>query len=66
MAEERDLRVVTFPAISTGVYGYPVAQAAPIALAAARAHLEREDTRVREIVFVLFDQCTFDAFARAL
>jgi O-acetyl-ADP-ribose deacetylase (regulator of RNase III) len=66
MAEERDLGVVTFPAISTGVYGYPVGQAAPLALAAARAHLERDDTRLREVVFVLFDQRTFDAFARAL
>jgi serine/threonine-protein kinase len=66
MAEERDLGVVTFPAISTGVYGYPVAQAAPIALAAARTHLQRIDTRLQEIVFVLFDQPTFDAFARAL
>ena len=66
MAEERDLGVVTFPAISTGVYGYPVAQAAPIALAADRTHLQRIDTRLQEIVFVLFDQPTFDAFARAL
>ncbi|MGC9970722.1 MAG: O-acetyl-ADP-ribose deacetylase [Bryobacteraceae bacterium] len=66
MAEERDLRVVSFPAISTGIYGYPVEEAAPIALAAARAHLEREDNRVQEIIFVLYDRATYDAFARAL
>jgi O-acetyl-ADP-ribose deacetylase (regulator of RNase III) len=66
MAEERDLRVVAFPAISTGIYGYPVEEAASIALAAARAHLEREDTRVQEIIFVLYDRATYDAFARAL
>jgi len=66
MAEERDLRVVSFPAISTGVYGYPVEAAAPVALAAARAHLEREGNCVQEIVFVLYDQATYDAFARAL
>jgi O-acetyl-ADP-ribose deacetylase (regulator of RNase III) len=66
MAEQRDLGIVTFPAISTGVYGYPVDQAASIALAAARAHLERHDTRLREIVFVLYDRATFDIFARAL
>ena len=66
LAEERDLRVVTFPAISTGVYGYPVELAAPIALATARAHLERSDTHVREILFVLYDRATCDAFARAL
>jgi O-acetyl-ADP-ribose deacetylase len=66
MAEERDLGVVSFPAISTGTYGYPVEEAAPIALAAARAHLEREDTRVQEVIFVLYDRATYDAFARAL
>lgn len=66
MAEERDLRVVSFPAISTGTYGYPVEEAAPIALAAARAHLEREDARVQEVIFVLYDRATYDAFARAM
>jgi O-acetyl-ADP-ribose deacetylase (regulator of RNase III) len=66
MAEERDLGVVSFPAISTGTYGYPVEEAAPIALAAARAHLEREASRVQEVIFVLYDRATYDAFARAL
>jgi O-acetyl-ADP-ribose deacetylase (regulator of RNase III) len=58
--------VVSFPAISTGVYGYPVEEAAPIAISAAREHLEREDTGVQKVVFVLYDQATYDAFARAL
>jgi O-acetyl-ADP-ribose deacetylase (regulator of RNase III) len=66
MAEERGVRVIGFPSISTGAYGYPLDEAAPIALAACAAHLEREDARVEEIVFVLFDRATYDAYARAL
>lgn len=64
MAEERGLRVVSFPSISTGAYGYPLQEAAPIAVAACSAHLERKDACVEEIVFVLFDQATYEAYAR--
>jgi O-acetyl-ADP-ribose deacetylase (regulator of RNase III) len=62
VADEVGARVVAFPAISTGVYGYPVDEAAPVALDAAHG----ADTRVEEVRFVLFDQHTYDAFARAL
>ena len=41
LARTHGLRTVAFPAISTGVYGYPLAEAAPIALATTAAHLER-------------------------
>jgi O-acetyl-ADP-ribose deacetylase (regulator of RNase III) len=66
MAEERGLRVVSFPSISTGAYGYPVEEAAGVALSAVRKHLAREDARVEEIMFVLFDRATYEAYARAL
>jgi O-acetyl-ADP-ribose deacetylase len=61
VADEVGARTVAFPAISTGVYGYPVDEAAPVALGAARD----ADTRVEEVWFVLFDGPTFDAFDRA-
>ena len=66
LAEEREVRVLSFPAISTGVYGYPLAEAAEIALEAAISHLGREDTRVREVIFVLFDSGSYEVYARAL
>jgi O-acetyl-ADP-ribose deacetylase (regulator of RNase III) len=66
MAEERGLRVVSFPAISTGVYGYPVEEAAAVAVDAVCAHLRRADARLDEVLFVLFDRAAFDAYARAL
>ena len=62
LADELGARTVAFPAISTGVYGYPLDEAAPVALHAARG----ADTRVEEVRFVLFDDLAYDAFARAL
>jgi O-acetyl-ADP-ribose deacetylase (regulator of RNase III) len=66
LAHERQVKVISFPSISTGVYRYPVGDAARIALRAVVEHLERPDTSVQEAVFVLFDRATYDAYARAL
>lgn len=63
MAEERDLRSIAFPSISTGAYRYPMAAAATIALDVVAKHLERSDTKVREVVFVLFDRAAYDTYA---
>ena len=62
VADELDAGAVAFPAISTGVYGYPVGLAAPVALGAVLG----ADTKVREVRFVLFDAATLDAYRRAL
>jgi O-acetyl-ADP-ribose deacetylase (regulator of RNase III) len=61
VADEIGARSVAFPAISTGIYGYPVHEAAPIAL---RAVLEAS-TRVERVRFVLFDEETFAVFSDA-
>jgi O-acetyl-ADP-ribose deacetylase len=61
VADELGARSVAFPAISTGVYGYPLDEAAPLALAAVRD----ADTRVQEVRFVLFDERALKAFRAA-
>jgi O-acetyl-ADP-ribose deacetylase len=61
-ADELGARTVAFPAISTGVYGYPVEEAAPVAIGAVR----EADTQVEEVRFVLFDAASYEAFRRAL
>lgn len=62
VADELGAQSVAFPAISCGIYGYPVEEAAPIAVGAVRL----ADTRVAEVRFVLYGDDTFDAFSRAL
>ncbi len=62
IADELGVRTVAFPAISTGVYGYPAEEAAPVAIEAVK----RSETAVEEVRFVLFDGWTHDAFRRAL
>jgi O-acetyl-ADP-ribose deacetylase (regulator of RNase III) len=53
LAERNGLRTIAFPSISTGVYRYPIAQAAEIALTTVRDHLRRSDAIAR-VVFVCF------------
>ncbi len=66
MAEERGVKVITFPSISTGAYGYPVREAAGVAVRTVAEWLARPDNTVREAIFVLFDQATYNAYADAL
>ncbi|MGA2132332.1 MAG: O-acetyl-ADP-ribose deacetylase [Bryobacteraceae bacterium] len=66
LAHERGLRSISFPAISTGIYGYPLNEAAAIAVAEVLRQLERPESSVQEAIFVLFDRPAFDAFAAAL
>lgn len=66
LAEEAGAKVVTFPSISTGVYGYPVELAAPVALREVAAFLEKDARSVAEAIFVLFDPETFAAYGAAL
>jgi O-acetyl-ADP-ribose deacetylase len=65
LAEDRGVATVSFPSISTGVYGYPVELAATVALATVRNALSASKC-VREAVFVLFDAGTLKAYEQAL
>ena len=62
VADELGAKTVAFPAISTGVYGYPIEEAAPVAVAAVRG----ADTGVELVRFVLFGEEAHRAFAAAL
>jgi O-acetyl-ADP-ribose deacetylase (regulator of RNase III) len=58
-------RSIAFPAISCGVYGYPLAAAARIALTTVRAWLEDGPGRIDLVTFVLFSEPVMRAFERA-
>lgn len=66
IAAEHKLASVAFPSISTGVYGYPVSEAARVAIGAVIDFLRQGAGSVREVVFVLFDAQTMDAYSLAL
>jgi O-acetyl-ADP-ribose deacetylase (regulator of RNase III) len=65
LASSRGLKSLAFPAISTGVYSYPLADAARIALKTAIDYLNTHGD-LELIRFVLFDQKTLDVFAEEL
>jgi len=65
LARQRGCASLALPSISTGVYGYPVGEAAGIALTAAAEHL-RGATTLRRVTFVLYNAPTMDAYRRAL
>jgi O-acetyl-ADP-ribose deacetylase len=65
LAEQHGLRTISFPAISTGVYGYPLEEAAGIALETVAEHLRKSESGVRDVLMVLFDQGSYDVYAHA-
>jgi O-acetyl-ADP-ribose deacetylase (regulator of RNase III) len=62
VADQLGARTIAFPAISTGVYAYPLEEAAPVAIGAVRS----AQTKVEEIRFVLFGRPAYEAFERAV
>jgi len=65
IAQDRRFRAIAFPAIATGIYGFPREAAARIALGAVRAHLT-ENTMPERVIFVCFDDATLGAYRLAL
>jgi O-acetyl-ADP-ribose deacetylase (regulator of RNase III) len=65
LATARGLRSVAFPSISTGIYGYPVAEAAVVALTAVRNALPSAGS-VEHVRFVLFSAPDFASYAQVL
>ncbi|MEU9287032.1 O-acetyl-ADP-ribose deacetylase [Streptomyces sp. NPDC048275] len=63
VAAELGARTVAFPAISTGIYGWPMDDGARIAVRTVR---ESADPSVEEVRFVLFDKKAYDVFAEVL
>ncbi|MFE3182246.1 O-acetyl-ADP-ribose deacetylase [Streptomyces violascens] len=63
LAKELGAETIAFPAISTGIYGWPIDSGAEIAIRVAREH---GGAPLREIRFVLFDEAAYQAFAQVL
>ncbi|TGE07797.1 O-acetyl-ADP-ribose deacetylase [Hymenobacter fodinae] len=65
LAEQHGIASIAFPGISTGIYGYPKAAAATIAVQEVRQFLEQH-AQPQEVVFVVFDEDSFALYERTL
>lgn len=65
LVEENGLRMVAFPAISTGVFGFPKERATRIAVREVRAFLD-QDVGVEQVIFVCFSERDFGIYQRVL
>ncbi len=65
LMDEHSLRTIAFPAISTGVFGYPIDKCAAIMLSTAKEYLT-SDTQIEEVVFCLYSDSDFEVFERTL
>ena len=61
IAADRGLKTVAFPAVGTGIAGFPMRECAEIMLAEVRNHLAGA-TSLEKVYFVLFDQAALDTF----
>ncbi len=66
LAESKQLRSIAIPAISTGIFGFPKAQAANLILSTTIDHVKNTKSTLRHIVFCLFDPASYSIFEKTL
>lgn len=59
------MKIIAFPSISTGVYGYPIEKASDIAIRAVLGFLE-ETHQMEEIIFVLFSENDYEVYEKKM
>jgi len=60
LAQEHGAETVSFPLISTGVYGYPIAEAANVAIRIVVERLGQDDCTIKKVIFVLFGTAAYE------
>ena len=66
VATDTKLASISFPSISTGAYGYPVDEAAEVAVGTVVSFLKEQATSLEKVAFVLFDSLTYQSYCSAL
>ena len=66
LAEKNNLTSISFPSISTGAYGYPLKEAANVAVNAIVKFAKEEALSIKEIIFVLFSDDAYTEYAESL
>jgi O-acetyl-ADP-ribose deacetylase len=65
LAREHDLRTLAFPAISCGIYGYPISQAVEIALRETAGELSK-NASIEKVIFACFDDAVYSSYERSV
>jgi O-acetyl-ADP-ribose deacetylase (regulator of RNase III) len=65
LMDEHKLKTIAFPAISTGIFGYPIDRCAKMMISTAKEYLKR-DTQIEEVIFCLYTSSDFDFFEKEL
>jgi O-acetyl-ADP-ribose deacetylase (regulator of RNase III) len=65
LADEHGLKSIAFPAISTGAYGYPMAEAARVILSTIIEYLRAQETTLERVVVCLYDRRAYQVFETA-
>jgi len=65
LMDEHGLKTIAFPAISTGIFGYPIDKCAKILIFTAKKYLAG-DTQITEVVFCLYSNSDYEVFNREL
>jgi O-acetyl-ADP-ribose deacetylase (regulator of RNase III) len=65
LMDEHGLKTIAFPAISTGIFGYPIERCANVMISTAKKYLTGE-TQIREVVFCLYSEPDYEIFNKEL
>jgi len=65
LMDEHELKSIAFPAISTGIFGYPIEKCAEIMISTAKEYLSGA-TQIEEVVFCLYSKPDFEVFKKEL
>lgn len=65
LAVENQIKTIAFPAISTGVYSFPLERATKIAVTEVKKFLEKNDS-IEKVIFVCFDDRTYGTYEKVL
>jgi len=66
LADQHGVKTISFPSISAGVYGYPMDEAAEIALTEVMDYLGRPQTGVEQVILVVFGKAAYGTFLRVM
>lgn len=66
LADKHGAKTISFPAISAGVYGYPMDEAAEIALTEVIDYLGRPQTGVEQVILVVFGKAAYGVYVRVM